>query len=112
MMSEPYWLCCGSKDRTKHDSHCIEAKMGHPERCRFGTAAAHSLWEHGSMGGKITEEEFCHEQINRIRQQYQDAIQPWLDRLVRIESMKPMRPIVFDTADLPESVKEWIKSQI
>ena len=37
---EPYWLCCGCKD-PRHNKSCLEAKMGHPERCRFGTASEH-----------------------------------------------------------------------
>jgi len=37
---EPYWLCCGCKD-PRHNKSCSEAKMGHPERCKFGTASEH-----------------------------------------------------------------------
>lgn len=37
----PYWLCCGSLDIRHHNSGCCEAKMGHPERCRFGTVKEH-----------------------------------------------------------------------
>jgi len=37
---EPYWLCCGCKD-SRHNKSCSEAKMGHPERCKFGTASEH-----------------------------------------------------------------------
>lgn len=37
---EPYWLCCGCKD-PRHNKLCLEAKTGHPERCRFGTASEH-----------------------------------------------------------------------
>lgn len=40
-----YWLCCGSQDPSHRDRSCMEAKMGHPERCRFGTAAEHSEWQ-------------------------------------------------------------------
>jgi hypothetical protein len=39
-----YWLCCGSCDHA-HRPACLEAKSGHPERCRFGTAAEHSAWQ-------------------------------------------------------------------
>jgi hypothetical protein len=37
---QPYWLCCGCTD-PRHDPACMEAKMGHPERCRFGTLTEH-----------------------------------------------------------------------
>lgn len=37
---QKYWLCCGSLDPMHSDKRgesCIEAKSGHPERCKFGT---------------------------------------------------------------------------
>lgn len=36
-----YWLCCGSTDPLQHDRQCVEAWLGHPERCRFGTRREH-----------------------------------------------------------------------
>lgn len=39
-----YWLCCGSKDPMHRDERaktCLEAKMGHSERCRYGTIEDH-----------------------------------------------------------------------
>ena len=39
---EKYWLCTGSTD-AKHDSRCIEAKKGHPERCVYGTEKEHRV---------------------------------------------------------------------
>ena len=44
---KPYWLCCGSLDpyhSTEEMGICHEARIGHPERCRFGTKAEHSEW--------------------------------------------------------------------
>lgn len=49
---ENYWLCCGSKHPGQHRSSCNEAKSGHPERCRFGTAAEHSAWQKPGASGK------------------------------------------------------------
>ena len=43
-----YWLCCGSLDQQHQDKRaktCVEAKIGHPDHCRFGTAAEHSAWQ-------------------------------------------------------------------
>jgi hypothetical protein len=43
-----YWLCCGSTDPGHEDrgtKRCMEAKMGHKERCRFGTSSEHSEWQ-------------------------------------------------------------------
>lgn len=38
---QSYWLCCGSTDYLKHKRGCNEKEMGHPDRCRFGTAEQH-----------------------------------------------------------------------
>lgn len=42
-----YWLCCGSTDphHDKNKKSCHEARQGHEERCRFGTAEQHSEWQ-------------------------------------------------------------------
>lgn len=37
----PYWLCCGSTNPRKHERACIEDKIGHPERCVYGTKSEH-----------------------------------------------------------------------
>ena len=36
-----YWLCTGSLDKI-HDKDCMERRMGHGYRCRYGTAKEHS----------------------------------------------------------------------
>lgn len=41
----PYWLCCGSRDPQHGDAkakRCMEAKLGHPEHCVFGTRDSHA----------------------------------------------------------------------
>lgn len=43
-----YWLCCGSRDPQHSDCRarrCIEAELGYPEHCRFGTKREHSSWQ-------------------------------------------------------------------
>ena len=35
------------------------------------------------------EEEFLRDRIAQLHREYQEAIQPYLDQLVRLESMKP-----------------------
>jgi len=41
--SKPYWICCGDENPA-HNGKCIEARVGHPERCRFGTQEEHTAW--------------------------------------------------------------------
>lgn len=40
-MSEPYWICCGDKN-PDHNDKCMEARMGFPHHCRYGTSEEHS----------------------------------------------------------------------
>ena len=40
-----YWLCCGSKVYPHGAESCYEARAGHPERVRWGTAKEHSEWQ-------------------------------------------------------------------
>jgi hypothetical protein len=44
LKEEKYWLCCGSLNYQQHHRTCCEAKVGHKERCRFGTAKEHFDW--------------------------------------------------------------------
>jgi len=50
-----YWLCCGEKG-PDHHSACVEARLGHPERCRYGTASEHSEWQLSRASGKTSDE--------------------------------------------------------
>ena len=63
----------------------------------------------------MTEEQYCRQRIAILQESYRKAIKPYVDRLVEIECMKPQAPIIFDAADLPESVREsvmeWMKNQ-
>ena len=58
----------------------------------------------------MTEEEFIHETIARIQADYRKQIQPYVDRLVAIESCKPLPPVlIFDPAKLPEYLLDQLK---
>ncbi len=39
----------------------------------------------------MNEEEFCHQQLARLRADYERAAKPWIDRLARIQAYK--RPV-------------------
>lgn len=39
----------------------------------------------------MSEEEFCHQQLTRLRADYERAAKPWVDRLVQIQMSK--RPV-------------------
>lgn len=47
------------------------------------------------------DERFVREQIAAIHREYNDRIKPWIDQLVRIESLKPPKPIWFDASRFP-----------
>ena len=80
---EPYWLCCGCKD-PRHNKSCLEAKMGHPERCRYGTASEHYnlqpkpkyLYVYKAMGGEVMIETkpsaYCGDCIGKIKLEVDD----------------------------------------
>jgi hypothetical protein len=43
---EPYWLCCGSRDKTHTDDRarsCVEAEQGRTDRCVYATASEHKM---------------------------------------------------------------------
>lgn len=46
------------------------------------------------------EEQFIRQQIAAIHREYSDRIKPWVDRLVRIESMR-VRPVWIDARKFP-----------
>lgn len=47
----------------------------------------------------ITEEEFCHQQLTRLRADYERAAKQWIDRLVQIRMSKPPRYLVVRNPD-------------
>lgn len=42
----------------------------------------------------MSEEEFCHQQLTRLRADYERAARPWIDRLRRIAATKVPRYVV------------------
>lgn len=63
ILDKKYWLCCGSLHpghKGKRANSCFVAKEGHPERCRFGTAEEHGIWQAETefMNGVIKQEAF------------------------------------------------------
>ncbi len=48
-----YWLCCGSKIYPHGAETCYEARSGHPERVRFGTAKEHSEWQQWKSSNRL-----------------------------------------------------------
>lgn len=47
-------------------------------------------------------------QINRLMQEYQDAIKPYVDRLVRIEEIRT-RPILLRTSEVSSALINQIR---
>ncbi len=48
----------------------------------------------------MNEEEFLLFQISEIQKRYQEAIDPYVKRLVAIHAMKPIPPMMIDIADI------------
>ena len=59
----------------------------------------------------MTEEEYLHEQLALLRQSYEQAAKPILDRLVRIEQCKPPKPI-YIMADQLDKLPEFIVEKL
>ena len=43
----------------------------------------------------MTEEQYLREQIALIQREYERAVKPYIDQLVRLENLKPIPPVLF-----------------
>lgn len=49
--------------------------------------------------------------VVEIQRQFQAACKPYLDELLRIEAMKPPRPMVFNISDIDPATLKQLKEQ-
>lgn len=63
------------------------------------------------MAEQITEEQYLIERIEEIQEQYRKAAQPYIERLVRIRSMQPSPPMIFDLGSISKDVLEQINKE-
>lgn len=57
----------------------------------------------------MNEEQFLYEQLRRLHESYQKDAEPFIKRLLAIESMKVPQPIFVDPSKLDPAVLEMLK---
>lgn len=57
-------------------------------------------------------EDYLRHALAEIHRQFQAACQPYLDELVRLESMKPSRPIVLNLSDIAPAILKQLKESL
>jgi hypothetical protein len=60
------------------------------------------------MAKPMTEEEYLHEQIRCIQEEYQRAIKPYVDRLVKIHSTR-IDPIILPSFQITQEMLDNMK---
>lgn len=60
------------------------------------------------MAEQITEEQYLVYQIKRLQLEYARAAKPYIDRLARIQSLKPHPPMMFDLSKISKDMLEQI----
>lgn len=61
------------------------------------------------MSDQMTEEDYLRGILVSIHRRYMEEAHPIIDALVRIENLKPPKPIFIDAHQLPQSIIDQIK---